>query len=114
MIQPQNAIEQRLDILHDQWNEFAVISEARVLRWLVTDDEWRTVEAFLAVESDDQGGDTPDVHQAERSLDGARRRRSAVLCDTKLGYERRDPPEVASHGGQRCSRSCKRAASSTA
>ncbi len=61
MIQPQNAIEQRLDILHDQWNEFAVISEARVLRWLVTDDEWRTVEAFLAVESDDQGGDTPDL-----------------------------------------------------
>jgi tetratricopeptide (TPR) repeat protein len=56
-----NAIEQRLALLSDQWNEFATNEDARVLRWLVQDDELRVIEAFVASEQDERAGDTPDL-----------------------------------------------------
>ncbi len=57
----QNGIERRLDLLQDQWTEFAVDPEARVLRWVVTADEVCIVEALWAKESDDRAAETPDL-----------------------------------------------------
>jgi hypothetical protein len=57
----KNAVERRLDLLHDQWNEFAQAPEPRLLRWMIRADEWRMIEAFLAVESDERTGETPDL-----------------------------------------------------
>ncbi|MPZ20817.1 MAG: hypothetical protein GEV06_23340 [Luteitalea sp.] len=57
----KNAIARRLDRLNDQWNEFASNSEARLLRWLVRDDELRVVEAFIQTEQDDRAGEIPDL-----------------------------------------------------
>jgi len=42
-----------------QWEEFAVDSQARVLRWLIQADELRMIEAFLATEEHDEGGQLP-------------------------------------------------------
>src|SRR5690606_41412649 len=57
----KNAIEQRLDRLHDQWVEFSTAPEPRLLHWLVRQDEYRMVEAFLQKESDDAAGELPDI-----------------------------------------------------
>src|SRR5690606_29886175 len=57
----KNAIEQRLDRLHDQWVEFSTAPQPRLLHWLVRQDEYRMVEAFLQKESDDAAGELPDI-----------------------------------------------------
>jgi hypothetical protein len=57
----RNAIAQRLDRLHDQWVEFSTAPEPRLLHWLVRQDEYRMVEAFLQKESDDVAGELPDI-----------------------------------------------------
>jgi hypothetical protein len=57
----KNAIAQRLDRLHDQWVEFSTAPEPRILHWLVRQDEYRMVEAFLQKESDDAAGELPDI-----------------------------------------------------
>ncbi|MGD2067126.1 MAG: hypothetical protein PVI57_00470 [Gemmatimonadota bacterium] len=56
-----NAIADRLDLLHDQWNEFATDADARLLRWLVREDEYRMIEAFVQTEQDEVAGDIPDL-----------------------------------------------------
>jgi hypothetical protein len=56
-----NAIARRLDRLHDQWVEFSLLPDARLLRWLRRPDEYRMVEAFLQKESDDAAGELPDL-----------------------------------------------------
>ena len=45
----KNPIAQRLEILADQWAEFATREDARLLRWMLRSDEVRMVVAFLAV-----------------------------------------------------------------
>lgn len=57
----KNAVEQRLDLLHDQWTEFAQLPGARLLRWVVEPEEVRMVEAFLHREGDDRIGECPDL-----------------------------------------------------
>jgi hypothetical protein len=57
----KNAVERRLERLHDQWTEFAQLPEARLLRWVVEPDEVRMVEAFLEKEGDDRMGECPDL-----------------------------------------------------
>ncbi|WP_164013632.1 hypothetical protein [Pyxidicoccus trucidator] len=57
----KNAVERRLDLLHDQWTEFAQLPEARLLRWVVEPDEVRMVEAFLHKEGDERLGECPDL-----------------------------------------------------
>lgn len=57
----RNAIARRLDRLNDQWNEFAQYPEARLLRWIVRDDEYRMIEAFIQTEQDDAAGEIPDL-----------------------------------------------------
>lgn len=57
----KNAVEKRLDLLHDQWTEFAQLPEARLLRWVVETDEVRMVEAFLEKEGDERLGECPDL-----------------------------------------------------
>lgn len=52
----KNPLEKRLDLLADQWADFTESPTARVLRWLVTDDEIRMVDTFLALESDERVG----------------------------------------------------------
>lgn len=57
----KNAIERRLDRLHDQWVEFAQQPDARVLRWVIRPDELRLIEVFLEKEADDRAGELPDL-----------------------------------------------------
>lgn len=57
----KNAVEKRLDLLHDQWTEFAQLPGARLLRWVVEPDEVRMVEAFLRKEEDERLGECPDL-----------------------------------------------------
>lgn len=57
----KNAVERRLDLLHDQWTEFAQLPEARLLRWVVEPDEVRMVEAWLHKEGDERMGECPDL-----------------------------------------------------
>ncbi|ATB37718.1 hypothetical protein CYFUS_003143 [Cystobacter fuscus] len=57
----KNAVEKRLDLLHDQWTEFAQLPDARLLRWVVESDETRMVEAFLEKEGDERLGECPDL-----------------------------------------------------
>jgi tetratricopeptide (TPR) repeat protein len=54
-------ISSRLDLLHDQWVEFAQLPDARVLRWLLAEDELRLVETFVEAECDDRAGELPDL-----------------------------------------------------
>ena len=57
----RNAIAQRLDRLSDQWNEFASNEEARILRWLIREDELRMIETFVQFEQDARAGEIPDL-----------------------------------------------------
>lgn len=57
----KNAIERRLDWLHDQWVEFVEQPDARVLRWVIRPDELRLIEVFLEKEADDRAGELPDL-----------------------------------------------------
>ena len=56
-----NPIMRRLEILSDQWQEFADQAEARVLCWQVTPDEYAMVDAFLAMESEEDTADSQDL-----------------------------------------------------
>ena len=57
----KNPVQRRLDLVHDEWVTFAELPDARVLCWQVAPDEPPMVEAFVAVESDEQGGELPDL-----------------------------------------------------
>jgi hypothetical protein len=57
----KNPVQRRLDLVHDEWVAFAELPAARVLCWQVTPDETSMVEAFVAVESDERGGELPDL-----------------------------------------------------
>lgn len=48
-------IADRLALLYEQWDTFATDRDARVLRWLIRDDERRMLEALLALEDDEAG-----------------------------------------------------------
>ncbi|MGD8863780.1 MAG: hypothetical protein PVI30_27450 [Myxococcales bacterium] len=56
----KNPIEARVDLLSDQWVEFAEDPDARVLRWVLKGDEIAMAEAFLQVEGDPEAGNQPD------------------------------------------------------
>jgi hypothetical protein len=51
----RSPIANRLALLYEQWETFATDREARVLRWLISDDERRMLEALLALEDDEHG-----------------------------------------------------------
>ncbi len=57
----KNPIERRVDILHDQWTEFAENPDARLLAWQAHADETALIDAFYAKEIDEQATETPDV-----------------------------------------------------
>lgn len=61
MAHDKNPIERRLDQLREQWSDFVEDPDARLLRWLLADDEVRMLETFLTLEGDDQGGVFPDL-----------------------------------------------------
>ncbi|HEX6244819.1 MAG TPA: hypothetical protein VFZ61_28060, partial [Polyangiales bacterium] len=56
-----NPIRRRFAWLHDQWVSFAENTDARVLCWLLEEDELAMFDAFLAAESDDEIGELPDL-----------------------------------------------------
>ena len=56
-----NPIAERLEQLYDHWAEFIANEPARLLRWVVSVDEFRGVEAWLAGEADDRAGQLPVV-----------------------------------------------------
>jgi hypothetical protein len=56
----KNAIERRLDRLHDQWAAFAGDPDARLLRWVLEPDERRVVDTFLLLEAGEHG-EVPDL-----------------------------------------------------
>jgi hypothetical protein len=57
----KNPIARRLEALGDQWAEFALDADARLLCWLFAPDEVRMADAFLAAEADERAGSHPDV-----------------------------------------------------
>ena len=60
--QRKNAIERRIDLLADHWNDFARNPNARLLRWLVRPDEARLLDVFFEVQNEEEGGsDIPDL-----------------------------------------------------
>ena len=61
MSPPGDPILRRLETLSEQWQEFAEQPEARVLCWLVTADEYAMVDAFVAVESDEDTAESQDL-----------------------------------------------------
>lgn len=61
MAEPKkNAIAERFDRLADQWNVFAQDGQAKLLRWLVRDDEIKTAEAFCSGQKEGAFG-IPDL-----------------------------------------------------
>lgn len=56
-----NGLRRRLDLLQDQWTQFALDPKARLLRWAVAPDEVCMVEALWAKESDEWAAETPDL-----------------------------------------------------
>src|SRR6185369_12562582 len=57
----KNAIAERLDRLHDQWVEFSLMPEPRILRWVIKQDEYRMIETWLMKEGSDAAGELPDL-----------------------------------------------------
>lgn len=51
----RNPVTERLERLYAQWTDFTLEPEARVLRWLVRDDEARMIETFIGIESNEGG-----------------------------------------------------------
>ncbi len=88
MAAAKNAVEKRLDLLHDQYTEFALSEQARVLRWLVRPDEVRMIETFVETESHERSGSTPDLFFLLRRpfVDPGRHGRLLVE-DFVTGYE---------------------------
>ncbi|EPX61055.1 hypothetical protein D187_001707 [Cystobacter fuscus DSM 2262] len=100
----KNAVERRLDVLHDQWTEFAQLPEARLLRWVVEPDEVRMVEAFLRKEEDERLGECPDLFlRLEEPFDEPARY-GQTLCEAlvRLAEESRAGLEQEGLSGWRC------------
>lgn len=53
-------IVRRLERLRTQWREFAEDPDARLLHWVLAQDEWPMLETFFQVE-DHESGTTPDL-----------------------------------------------------
>jgi hypothetical protein len=100
----KNAVERRLDVLHDQWTEFAQLPEARLLRWVVEPDEVRMVEAFLRKEEDERLGECPDLFlRLEEPFDEpARYGRTLREALMRLEEESRAGLEEEGLSGWRC------------
>ncbi|WNG22795.1 hypothetical protein F0U62_01215 [Cystobacter fuscus] len=100
----KNAVERRLDVLHDQWTEFAQLPEARLLRWVVEPDEVRMVEAFLRKEEDERLGECPDLFlRLEEPFDEpARYGRTLREALVRLEEESRAGLEEEGLSGWRC------------
>lgn len=56
----KNPFEKRIERLEGHWEDFTSDPDARVLRWLVTDDDFRMVEAFIECEAAG-GGEVADL-----------------------------------------------------
>jgi hypothetical protein len=56
----KNPITERLERLYDQYIDFVDDDDARLLRWVITSDEARMIETFVAVENS-EGGELPDL-----------------------------------------------------
>ncbi|NVB42050.1 hypothetical protein G6O69_29765 [Pseudenhygromyxa sp. WMMC2535] len=56
-----NPIEQRLDRLYEDWDDFAAAPAAKLLRWQVVDNEWRMIELFFRVEDEEDSGQLPVI-----------------------------------------------------
>ncbi|MCP5069585.1 MAG: hypothetical protein GY946_23710 [bacterium] len=83
----KNPIARRLETLADQWAEFATNEDARLLRWVLAANEVRMAEAFLAVESDDQAGEYPDLFLTLNTPFTTIAGHGASLCETWVsGY----------------------------
>lgn len=61
MTSNSNPIQRRLDLLQDQWTQFASDPQACLLRWVVAPDEVSMVAALWAKESDERAAETPDL-----------------------------------------------------
>jgi hypothetical protein len=57
----KNAIVRRIELLSDQWQEFAAAPEARLLCWQVAEGEARMVDAFFECEADERTAEHPDL-----------------------------------------------------
>ena len=55
----KNAIERRVDKLTTVWDEFVPHEQARLLCWLVADDETQMIDAFVEHHAD--AGETADL-----------------------------------------------------
>jgi hypothetical protein len=66
-----NPFARRLERLYEQWEPFAVDQHARVLRWLLRNDEIRMFDAFVATEQHERGGTLP-----------------VLFIDTRLPFDR--------------------------
>jgi hypothetical protein len=64
---PTNPVQRRLDLLQDQWTQFASNPQARLLRWVVAPDEVAMVAALWVKESDERAAETPDLFLRLRS-----------------------------------------------
>lgn len=94
----KNAVERRLDVLQDQWTEFAQLPGARLLRWVVEPDEVRMVEAFLKKEGDERLGECPDLFlRLEEPFDPPARYGHA-LREALVRLEAESHPELEQEG----------------
>jgi hypothetical protein len=94
----KNAVERRLDVLLEQWTEFAHLPEARLLRWVVEPDEVRMVEAFLKKEGDERLGECPDLFlRLEEPFDEPARH-GLVLREALVRLEAESHPGLEAEG----------------
>lgn len=61
MKQDTHTLLDQVDTLRVQWSDFALEPDARLLRWLVTQDEVAAVSALIELEDDEDGGELPDM-----------------------------------------------------
>jgi hypothetical protein len=96
-----NPVQRRLDLVQDQWTQFASNSQARLLRWVVAPDEVAMVAALWAKENDERAAETPDLllrlrsgfEDAERHGFALRREflQELMRAQEALGEESRRP-----------------------
>ncbi len=88
----KNPIERRVDILHDQWTEFADNAAARLLVWQVKADEAPLVETFYEKETDEHATETPDMFlRLQASFGGASAHGYALRQELIDQYEAAKP-----------------------
>src|SRR5262245_10884875 len=93
-----NPVTRRVERLSNQWLDFALNPQARLLCWGLASDEQRMLEAFFALELDERSAQHDDLFLPLRSAFASNQTYGRALRDELVELYRKDQEGLRAEG----------------